>query len=417
MTATDSQLGRAYAGYDRTAPVHATAKYLPEHRRHGVALCLSGGGFRATLFHLGALRRLNELGVLARLTTVTSVSGGSIMAARLATALTWPLSGPIPSDRWDTLITRPIRDFTRRNRRTTPILERLKPWNWTKEDTAVRALAEVYERDLTGATLADLPDSPRFVFCATDMAFGVNWVFEKSRMGDYQAGYVSPPPADWPLARAVAASSCFPPIFNPMKVHVPAARYAGGMFPAGKQRDECLSDLRLTDGGNYDNLGLEPVWKDHATVLVSDGGGTFDFGPDSGLAQRLMRYTAIVDNQARSLRKRWLISNFLARLLEGAYWGVGSSPLAYDDPNAPGYSKALAAEVIAEVRTDLNEFSDAEAAVLENHGYLLADAAIRRHVPGLLRGELPEVTVPHPEWMDEARVRSALRNSHKRKIL
>jgi NTE family protein len=35
---------------------HVRADYLPAARRSGVALCLSGGGFRATLFHLGALR-------------------------------------------------------------------------------------------------------------------------------------------------------------------------------------------------------------------------------------------------------------------------------------------------------------------------------------------------------------------------
>jgi hypothetical protein len=55
----------------------------PRGRTPGIALALSGGGFRATLFHLGALWRLNELGLLARLRIVTSVSGGSIAAAML----------------------------------------------------------------------------------------------------------------------------------------------------------------------------------------------------------------------------------------------------------------------------------------------------------------------------------------------
>jgi NTE family protein len=55
----------------------------------GIALCLSGGGFRATLFHLGTLRRLNEFGMLARLDVITSVSGGSILNGVLATR--WPL--------------------------------------------------------------------------------------------------------------------------------------------------------------------------------------------------------------------------------------------------------------------------------------------------------------------------------------
>ena len=59
-----------------------------------VCLALSGGGYRATLFHLGALRRLNELGLLTVLDHVSSVSGGSIIAAHLATAFDpWPETG------------------------------------------------------------------------------------------------------------------------------------------------------------------------------------------------------------------------------------------------------------------------------------------------------------------------------------
>jgi Patatin-like phospholipase len=54
-----------------------------EQPRDGTALCLSGGGYRAMLFHLGALWRLNELAILKDLDRVSSVSGGSITAAVL----------------------------------------------------------------------------------------------------------------------------------------------------------------------------------------------------------------------------------------------------------------------------------------------------------------------------------------------
>src|SRR5262249_61376464 len=65
-----------------TANLYAKATYLPEpDRRKKIALCLSGGGFRAALFHLGVLRRLNELDVLSRLSTITAVSGGGGAAA------------------------------------------------------------------------------------------------------------------------------------------------------------------------------------------------------------------------------------------------------------------------------------------------------------------------------------------------
>jgi hypothetical protein len=79
-------------------------------------------------------------------------------------------------------------------------------------------------------------------------------------------------------------------------------------------------DLRLTDGGNYDNMGLEPVWKDHEYVLVSDAGGLFDFESDRKLIWRIKRYQAIQETQSRYLRKRWLISNAEAGLLKAAHW-------------------------------------------------------------------------------------------------
>ena len=64
------------------------ARYRPGRERKGIALCLSGGGFRAALFHAGAIRRLNELGVLSRVRTISSVSGGSIASGLLATVWT-----------------------------------------------------------------------------------------------------------------------------------------------------------------------------------------------------------------------------------------------------------------------------------------------------------------------------------------
>lgn len=50
----------------------------------GIGLCLSGGGYRAMLFHLGALRRLNGAGLPPRLDRISSVSGGSITSGVLA---------------------------------------------------------------------------------------------------------------------------------------------------------------------------------------------------------------------------------------------------------------------------------------------------------------------------------------------
>jgi len=308
--------------------------------------------------------------------------------------------------------------MTRRNIRTPAIAKRiLLPWNWPRSSAAVESLARAYERTITAKKLVELPASPDFVLSATDLAFGTNWVFERVRMGSYRPGYILPPPTDWPLARAVAASSCFPPVFNPLPVGVDPSLFRRGKEPKGPARDEAIRGLRLSDGGVYDNMGTEPVWKDHDVVLVSDGGGLFDIEAEQGLFRRLRRDMATTENQALALRRRWLIAGFETAVFKGTYWRIGSARTSYDPADPLGYSKALAREVIGRVRTDLDCFSDAEAAVLENHGYLVADAAIQKHVPLLLPNLVPPLAIPNPRWMDETQVRRALRKSSKRRIL
>jgi predicted acylesterase/phospholipase RssA len=46
-----------------------------------IGLALSGGGFRASIFHLGVIRRLEELGIMGDIDVVSTVSGGSIIGA------------------------------------------------------------------------------------------------------------------------------------------------------------------------------------------------------------------------------------------------------------------------------------------------------------------------------------------------
>ena len=46
-----------------------------------IGLALSGGGYRAAAYHIGTLRALHKLGVLDKVDVISSVSGGSIIAA------------------------------------------------------------------------------------------------------------------------------------------------------------------------------------------------------------------------------------------------------------------------------------------------------------------------------------------------
>src|SRR5207245_10527513 len=68
---------------DPSSPVRPIPTDVGGPPRPGIALCLSGGGYRAMLFHLGALWRLNELAYLPKLARISSVSGGSITAGVL----------------------------------------------------------------------------------------------------------------------------------------------------------------------------------------------------------------------------------------------------------------------------------------------------------------------------------------------
>jgi NTE family protein len=380
-------------------------------RRAGTALCLSGGGFRAALFHLGAMRRLNELGALSQIDTISAVSGGSIVAAHLARRVpVMPAPGePVPD--WEATVAAPFRRFAGHNLRTGPLARSLLPTRWGDRDAAVRALAARIARSLTDAALPDLPAQPDYVFSATTMAFGSSWRFARERVGDYQLGYLRPD-AGWSVATAVAASSCFPPVFSPMWLELAPGDLKSGTY-RGADRDEQVRHLGLTDGGLYDNMGLEPAWRRHRTVLVSDGGGVFDFVSTFSAIGRLLRYSAIVGKQAAAIRRRWLMAGLETGRLGGAYWGIATGTDASD---AATVYPADVIDAISGIRTDLDAFSTAEIAILENHGYLTADAAIHGRAPRLIARDTPPV-VPHEAWIDAERVRAALRDSHRRTLL
>ena len=283
---------------------------------NSIGLALFGGGFRATLFHLGALRRLHEFGILQKVTTLSSVSGGSIFSGFLASRLPGPLATGI--NNYANEVSYPVRQFCSLDIRRWPALERLVP----DMDNSAQ-LAHQYDEHLTnGKLLSQIPDPPAHVFCSTDLAYGVNWMFKKVECGDYQVGFQSTP-SDWKLSTAVAASSCFPPVFKPMSLGLDPSRFGAGKVNSGMLKDASIKGMTFSDGGVYDNLGLEPVWKDHEFVIASDGGGLFSTGGDNGFAWEIGRFISIPENQALALRKRWLISNFISGQIKGTYWGLG----------------------------------------------------------------------------------------------
>ena len=346
----------------------------------GIGLCLSGGGYRAMMFHVGTLWRLYEAGLLSKVDRISSVSGGSITAGVLG--LKWSTLNFDPTRvREDFVpeVVAPIRELAGETiDRDAVVLGLVLPGRISDR------VAGAYKEHLFGeATLQDLPDNPRFVINATNVQSGVLWRFMKPYMRDYRVGEVKRPTIA--LAQAVAASSAFPPVLSPVEM-----RLNDDVFTPGSgtdlQRRPFTSKVILTDGGVYDNLGLETVWKRYETVLVSDAGGHIEAEeePRSDWAQHSYRILNLVDNQVRSLRKRQLIGSYKASESDadhrkGAYWGIRSDITHY------GLSDLLPCPnertmTLANTPTRLKRLGDTLQEQLINWGYAICDAALRAHV-------------------------------------
>ena len=361
-----------------------------EEVERGVGLALSGGGFRATLFHSGVLWRLDELGFLEKLDRISSVSGGSITAGALATR--WAglrFAGSAGANLRETVIA-PLRAFCHRTVDVPAIgIGTLLPGRRPSD-----LLQAAYAEHLLGAaTLHDLPDRPRFVFNATNLATGVSFRFSRPYAGDYRIGLIPEP--TFPVALAVTASSAFPPFLSPVVVRPDPGAFqrvpGADLFDQVAYRERLL----LTDGGVYDNLGLETVWNRYDTVLTSDAGAPFALAldPETSWHGQVLRALDIATNQARALRKRMLIDDYTRGIRKGAYWGIATDIRAYGLADALPVLPARIAELAA-LRTRLDDFSDVEQGRLINWGYAVCDAAMRRHVTA---GAGPAPAWPVPE--------------------
>jgi len=358
--------------------------------KDAIGLCLSGGGYRAMLFHLGTLWRLNDISYLGKLDRISSVSGGSITAAVLG--LHWKdlgVSLNAPAPRF-AIVVDEVRKLAGRTIDIGSVLEGV-----FGPGTVSEKIQKAYDDILFhGATLQDLPsDPPRFVINATNVQSTVLWRFSKPYMRDWRVGEVRNPRV--PLAAAVAASSAFPPVLSPAELDL--HKYGCTFEPntgTDLQIEPYISKVVLTDGGVYDNMGLETVWKEYRTVLVSDAGGHVDpeEAPHRDWARHAFRILDIVDNQVRSLRKRQVIAAYEQGDREGTYWGVRTNILDYqvDKPLPCPIDKTM---VLARIPTRLKALSDSDQMRLINWGYAVCDAAMRKHVDPALAAP---ATFPYP---------------------
>lgn len=366
---------------DVISPVEGQPSDVEAAPEEGIALCLSGGGYRAMLFHLGSLWRLNEAGYLPRLDRISSVSGGSIAAGVLA--LAW--AGLDFDERgvgrgFGRGVVAPLRRLAGRTIDVPGvILGVLAPGSIGER------VAGAYRRHLFGRrTLQDLPDppAPRFVFNAANLQSGALWRFSKPYMRDYLVGEVKSPTIE--VAVAVAASSAFPPFLSPTVLTLRDDQFTPG---SGRrlQRPPYTTSVYLTDGGVYDNLGIETVWKRYRTVLVSDGGGKMaeEPVPTTDWIRQTRRVLDVIDNQVRSLRSRQVMASYRLPASdrdhrEGAYWGIRSDIADFGLPDALPCPHDRTLELAGEP-TRLARLSAITQERLINWGYAACDAALRRH--------------------------------------
>lgn len=359
-----------------------------------VGLALSGGGYRATLFGLGTLWRLNDAGLLGQLDRITSVSGGSILAGVLAHRWKQLQFAQGRAANFPQAIAEPVQSFCAK---TIDVGAGVKGLI-TPFKTAGEFLTGQYEKDLFGkTTLKDLPaadggGAPTFIFYATNMQTGRSLRFRQDMVADYMLGVSRSLVV--PLATAVAASSAFPPLFSPIVLETdPGAWSEGGKLP---NLDALRRRIVLADGGVYDNMGLESLLDNVDLTLVSDAGAPFevDEQPAEDNVLQLGRVRDILIDQTRALRKRWLIAEFAAGRKQGAYWGIGTHLADYGADGALASDTTLT-ESLEHVATRLRGFEPELQGHLVNWGYALCDAALRTRA-GL---SVPAAAgLPLPQW-------------------
>jgi NTE family protein len=379
------------------------------HSMGTIALCLSGGGYRAALFDVGALKRLNDIGLLKHVDHVSSVSGGSIVGAYLVLHwgdLRWEGIDGAASN-FDDVITTPFRALA-----DTSIEKGALAMGLLGTKSVARQVAAAYETTLftKHETLNDLPKSPKLVINATRLEDGSLWTFGQDGIAaaDWPTNFENGATGDdhrLPLSVAVASSSAYPPFLAPMILDmtsvVPTAqqlrnRFGNAIGPNDPDREHFLSKyvsswskmaahVSLVDGGVLNNLATEWCSGTGLTFVVDAAAPDelVSIGrPWSSVVLQVIEdmmsakeasHNELKDSNSGVMSPRSVVIR-LKDALSLSKYGAYRQPLS--DLQKIYVKKSLSVSQMAALPTALRSLRSDEQNNLLNLGYLIADFAM-----------------------------------------
>jgi len=279
-----------------------------------VGLALSGGGFRAAAFHLGVLKRLEELGVLQQVEVVSTVSGGSITGAlyALRCAQNGGSGGSCPVDE----LIAEMRPFLARNLRARALLgsplralQTLFSFASTRVSRIGLMVDELDRQLFHGAMLEQLPSW--IAINATNLRTGKGWRFFRDRAGDSLIG-ATEKTSHIRIAEAVAASAAYPGLTDTYAFHTTWEDLKENLISEERwarprqSRERNPNSWRqrfgrktgpvivpLVDGGLYDNEGVNSLRGASVTHAIISG--VAPPASDSASGFTPLRYMRIVE--------------------------------------------------------------------------------------------------------------------------
>jgi len=338
-----------------------------------IGLSLSGGGFRATLFHLGVVAAFRHLSRIRDIAVVSCVSGGSIVGAHLV--LNWERYASDDRALFEQ-VARELVAITKADVRG-QIIRRLP---LKRHACFERCLDRfLYFNALLTATEGE--GRPTLVLNTTDLKHGTAAAFiggtyvPDVRKTDPNEGLpISIDVGAFSLSSAVACSAAFPALF-------PARELSAKDFAQPRKKWE--AGASLSDGGVYDNLGIQYFLGQQQRMLpdsfyVSDAGAPFDYA--AGLSGNILSRVARITNVQMDILRTAVIEDAEETRLPVHQISIADEPLARAKYAERDTLKGIPPREIVRrlqlIRTDLDEFSDLEIDLLIRHGYTVAYNAL-----------------------------------------